>query len=160
MGRIKEPDRDAFLDACSRMTHKELQSHYGVSSGTIAIWKARLRVPRTGRSHAPSKEALLAAGAGDLTDTEVGNYFGVSHTAVYYWRRLHGIPSRRQRIAEERKSKANRSKLRRRPARKETVAVRLNKYEIQELKDRSEQAGVSVSDLVRSVLFGDGGGDE
>jgi len=160
MGRLKEPAREDFVDKCSRMTFKQLQEYYGVSSSTIAIWKARLRVPRTGRGNAPAKEDLLAAGAGDLSDSDVGAHFGVSHTAVYYWRRLRGIPSRRQRIAEERKSKANRSKLRRRPARKETVAVRLNKYEIQELKDRSEQAGVSVSDLVRSVLFGDGGGDE
>lgn len=157
MTRLKEPDREDFVDKCGRMTFKQLKEHYRVSGSTIAIWKARLRVPRTGRSNAPAKEKLLAAGAGDLSDNEVGAHFGVSHTAVYYWRRMYGIPSRQQRIAAERRSKAEVKALRRRPPRNQTIAIRVNKYEHQELKERSERAGMSVSDLLRAILFGDGG---
>jgi len=160
MGRLKEPAREDFVDKCSRMTFKQLQEYYGVSSSTIAIWKARLRVPRTGRGNAPAKEDLLAAGAGDLSDSDVGAHFGVSHTAVYYWRRLYGIPSRQQRIAAERRDKAKVKALRRRPPRNQTLAIRVNKYEHQELKERSEQAGMSISDMLRAILFGDGGTDE
>lgn len=148
--KSKMPTRDEFVKASDGKTVKESAALYGVSTSTIQIWRARLRVRDTNRSHPLTERELLGAGAGRRTDAEVAATLGTPASRVGYWRRVYGIPGN---------PKVWR-KLERMSESSGVLTVRLYSHERRELKDRSEQAGLSVSEYVRGVLFGDGGTDE
>lgn len=153
MAKSKMPTRDELLRVSDDRTIAEVAAIYGVTTATVSIWRSRLRVATKNKARRPrlTEQELLRAGAGRRPDNEVAATLGVSRPKVIYWRQAYGIPGNAQvwRMRERWAKEAA-----------EVLTVRLYQHERQALKERSKQAGVSVSDLVRRVLFGDGGTDE
>ena len=142
--KSKMPTRDEFLAAVAGKTVSEQAALYGVSTATISIWRARLRVQRE-RRRRPARHELIEAGAGRMSDRDLARALGVSVQRARYWREQYGIPAA-----------ASRERSLQRPGEVSgALTIRLYRHERQELKERSEQAGVSVSAFVRAALFGE-----